>query len=90
MLFIDGNLFICKVYSLDLRSCTNSFVLLFSSAGEGNEDIVNQQMGEVSFLHSDDGKLEAHVDLHQIFCLGALIIIKALKVQIDFRFVMRF
>ena len=64
--------------------------MLCSSAGEGNENMVNQQTGEVSFLRFDDGKLEAQVDLHQMFCVGALIILKALKVQTDLNFVMRF
>ena len=90
LLFTNDSLFICKFYSLNLRYFTNSFnVLLFSSAGEGNKNLVNQQTGEVSFLHSDDGKLEAQVDLHQMFCPGALIILKALKVQIDLKFLMR-
>ena len=44
----------------------------------------NQQTGEVRFLHFDDGNLEAQVDLHQMFCLGAL------KIQIDLKFVRRF
>ena len=39
--------------------------------------MVNQQTGEVSFLHFGDGKLEAQVDLHHMFCLGDLIILKA-------------
>ena len=43
--------------------------------------MVNQQTGEVSFLHFDDGKL----DLHQMFCLGALDRLKALKMQIDLK-----
>ena len=38
--------------------------------------MVNQQTGEVSFLHFGDGKLEAQVDLHQMFCLGDLMILK--------------
>ena len=84
LLFTNDSLFICKFYSLYLRYFTNYFnVLLFSSAGEGNENMVNQQTGEVSFLHFDDGKLEAQVGLHQMFYLGAL------KVQIDLKFVMR-
>ena len=49
--------------------------------------MVNQQTGEVNFLHFDDGKLEAQVDLHQMFRLKALVI---LKVQIDLKLVMRF
>ena len=52
--------------------------------------MVNQQTGEVSFLYFGDGKLEAQVDLHQMFCLKPLVILKALKVQIDLKFVMRF
>ena len=52
--------------------------------------MVNQQTGEVSFQHFGDGKLEAQVDLHQMFYLKALVILKALKVQIDLKFVMRF
>ena len=60
LLFTNDSLFICKFYSLYLRYFTNSFnVLLFSSVGEGNENMVNQQTGEVSFLHFSDGKLEA-------------------------------
>ena len=51
--------------------------------------MLNQQTGEVSFLNFDDAKLEAQVDLHQMFCPGALKILKALKVQIDLKFVMR-
>ena len=47
----------------------------------------NQQTGEVSFLHFDDGKLEAQVDLHQMFCLGALKRLKAFQMQIDLKFV---
>ena len=90
LLFTNDSLFICKFYSLYLRYFTNSFnVLPFSSAGEGNENMVNQQTGEVSFLHFDDAKLEAQVNLHQMFCPGALIILKALKVQIDLKFVIR-
>ena len=41
--------------------------------------MVNQQTREVIFLHFDDGELEAQVDLHQMFCLAALIILKILK-----------
>ena len=52
--------------------------------------MVNQQAGEVSFLHFADGKLGAQVDLHQMFCHKARVIPKALKVQIDLKFVMRF
>ena len=52
--------------------------------------MVNQQTGEVSFLHFDDGKLEAQVDLHQMFCLGALKRLKALKMQSDLKFVRGF
>ena len=52
--------------------------------------MVNQQTGEVSFLHFGDGKLEAQVDLHQMFYLKAIVIFKALKVQIDLKFAMRF
>ena len=90
LLFTNDSLFICKFYSLNLRYFTYSFnVLLFSSAGEGNENMVNQQTGEVSFLHFDDAKLDAQVDLHQMFCPGALIILKALKVQIDLKFLIR-
>ena len=48
--------------------------------------MVNQQTGEVRFLHFDDGNLEAQVDLHQMFCLGAYKILKALKMQIDLKF----
>ena len=48
--------------------------------------MANQQTGEVSFLHFDDGKLEAQVDRHQMFCLGALKRLKTLKVQIDLKF----
>ena len=90
LLFTNDSLFICKFYSLYSKYFKNSFnVLLFSSAGEGHENILNQQTGEVSFLHFDDAKLEAQVDLHQMFCPGALIILKAVKVQIDLKFVMR-
>ena len=63
--------------------------MFFSSAREGNEKMVNQQTGEVSFLHFHNGKLQAQVELHQMFCLGALIIPKGPKVQIDLKFVMR-
>ena len=60
LLFTNDSLFICKFYSLYLKYFTNSFnVLLFSSAGEGNENMLNQQTGEVSFLNFDDAKLEA-------------------------------
>ena len=52
--------------------------------------MANQQTGEVRFLHFDDGNLEAQVDLHQMFCLGVLKRLKALKVQIDFKFVRGF
>ena len=52
--------------------------------------MVNQQAGKVGFLNFVDGKLEAQVDLHQMFCLKALVILKALKVLIDLKFVMRF
>ena len=52
--------------------------------------MVNQQTGEVSSLHFDDGKLEAQVDLHQMFCLVALKRLKALKMQIDLKFVRGF
>ena len=38
--------------------------------------MVNQQTGEVSFLHFGDGKLEAQVDPH-VFCLADLVILKA-------------
>ena len=41
--------------------------------------MVNRQTREVSFLHFDDGKLEAQVVLHQMFCLVALIILKVFK-----------
>ena len=60
LLFTNNSLFICKFYGLYLKYFTNSFnVLLFSSAGEGNENMLNQQTGEVSFPHFDDAKLEA-------------------------------
>lgn len=49
--------------------------------------MVNRQTGEVRFLHFDDGNLEAQVDLHQMFCLGALKRLKALKMQIYLKFV---
>ena len=62
----------------------------FSSVGQGNENMVNQQTGEVSFLHFDGRKLEAQVDVHQMFCLGALKRLKALKMQIDLKFVRGF
>ena len=52
--------------------------------------MANQQTGEVRFLHFDDGNLEAQVDLHQMFYLGALKRLKALKVQIDLKFVRGF
>lgn len=51
---------------------------------------MNQQTGEVSFPYFDDGKLEAQAKPHQMFCLGALKILKALKLQIDLKFVRGF
>ena len=52
--------------------------------------MANQQTEEVRFLNFDDGNLEAQVDLHQMFCLGALKRLKALKMQIDLMFVRGF
>ena len=63
--------------------------MLFNSDGEENENMVNQQVGEVSIPHFGDGNLEAQVK-YQMFCLGALKILKALKVQIDLKFVRGF
>ena len=37
--------------------------------------MVNQQTGEVSFLHFGDGKLEAQVDRYQMFYPKALVIL---------------
>ena len=46
--------------------------MLFSSAGKGNENMVNQQKGEVSIPHLGDGKLEAQADYIKCFVLELL------------------
>ena len=62
---------------------TNSFnVLLFSSAGEGNENTVNQQKREVSIPHLGDGKLEAQANYIKCFVLELLIYSKLLKCKL--------
>ena len=56
--------------------------MLFSSAGEGNENMVNQQKGEVSIPHLGDGKLEAQADYIKCFVLELLKYSKLLKCKL--------
>ena len=46
--------------------------MLFSSAGEGNENMMNQQVGEVSIPHLGDEKLEPQADYIKCFVLELL------------------
>ena len=83
LLFINDNLCVCKFYSFVFRKCTNSFNdLLFSSAGEGNENMMNQQKGEVIIPHLGDRKLEAQADYVKCFVLELLKYSKLLKYKL--------